>query len=73
MFGLRGTPGMLFDLANDPGELDNINDNPLMLHGFAALLNGHIRDATAMIDFAAEGVEIPEDELRSLRALGYLQ
>jgi len=65
---------MLFDLAEDPGELENtVDDSPLIHHGFAALLNEHLREVEARTDFAAGSVELPEDEIRALRALGYVQ
>ena len=74
VFGLRNDTAMLFDLANDPRELENVVEDSLLIHhGLASLLNGHLREVEALSDFAAEGVEIPEDDIRALRALGYVQ
>ena len=74
IFNVGNRPAMLFDLANDPEELENIVGNrPLIHHGLGTLLNAHLREVEALSSFDAEGVEIPEDELRALRALGYVQ
>ena len=73
LFNLNGKNPMLFNLENDPRELDNLVDTtPLLHHGFAALLRDHLL-ATQAQDFQPEGVEIPEEDLRELRSLGYLR
>ena len=73
LFSLDGRNPMLFDLATDPRELHNIVDvRPLLHQGFVALLRDHLLAAQAR-NTQSEGIELPAEDLRELRSLGYLR
>ena len=72
-----GRPAMLFDLERDPGERTNLIGSPfphhgLVYHGLAALLKKRLIEIQAL-DVKTEPVELPEDDLRMLRSLGYVK
>ena len=69
----EGRPPMLFNLEADPAEGTNlVADAPLMFHGFAILLRGHILEARVQ-GLDSTQVELPESDIRALRSLGYLR
>lgn len=73
LFNLDRKNPMLFDLSEDPQESQNLIDaRPLLHHGFAALLRDQLLAARAR-NFESSGVELPEEDLRELRSLGYLR
>ena len=73
----NGRPAMLFDLERDPEERTNLISSPfphhgLVSHGLAALLKKRLIEIQAL-DVKTEPVELPEDDLRMLRSLGYVK
>lgn len=73
LFSQNGRDSMLFDLESDPEEtLNLVETRPLLHHGFAALLTKH-RLAAESGRFESAGVELPEEDLRELRSLGYIR
>lgn len=74
LFSERGRAPMLFNLRTDPGERDNVVEaHPLLHHGFAALLRNYLLLTKARNFRSQEGLVLPEEDLRQLRALGYLR